>query len=106
MTEYIRVRLKHQSPDGPIEIHYEVLRDRAVPRMVEIFPDGHAEADRLDWYLKRYPNVRADSLIEVDIDTADQIRAIVDRDAPGEVEVLESTRQEFEAAFANATPRM
>jgi len=105
MSEYIRVLWKHQDPDEPIDMYYEVLPDRGVPRMVEIFPDGHAECDRLDWYAKRHPKSRADSLIEVDMETADQMRATFDQHSPGEFEVFEVTQQEFEVAFGNATPR-
>jgi hypothetical protein len=105
MTEYIRLLWKHPFPDEPIDMYYEVLPGRAVPRMVEIFPGGRAECDRLDWYLKRYPTARGDSLIEVDMETADQVRAKLDEHAPGEFEVFEVTQQEFEMAFANATPR-
>src|SRR5258705_5449026 len=49
MAEYIRVLWKHDSPDEPIEMHYEVLEDRAVVRMVERVIDGHANADTIEW---------------------------------------------------------
>jgi hypothetical protein len=104
MPEYIRVLWKHRLPDEPIEMHYEVLADRSVPRMVEIFIDGRSHADRLDWHASRYPSFVGTSLVGCDMVTAEQIRATVDEDTPGEFEVLESDRQEFEAAFAKATP--
>jgi hypothetical protein len=53
MAEYIRVLWKHDSPDEPIEMHYEVLEDRAVVRMVERFIDGHANADTIEWQKAR-----------------------------------------------------
>jgi hypothetical protein len=104
MPEYIRVLWKHDSPDEPIEMHYEVLTDRTVPRMVEIFLDGRAQADRLDWHAARYPSFVGSSLVSGDMDSADQIRATVNEDTPGEFEVFDSTQHEFEAAFAKATP--
>jgi hypothetical protein len=104
MPEYIRVLWKHDSPDDPVEMHYEVLADRVVPRMVEIFADGRAQADRLDWHAARYPAFVGVSLIDGDMMTAEQIRATVDEDSPGEFEVFKSDQQEFQAAFAKATP--
>jgi hypothetical protein len=104
MPEYIRVLWKHDSPDEPIEMHYEVLADRSVPRMIEIFIDGRAQADRLDWHAGRYPSFVGSSLVSGDMDSADHIRATVDEDTPGEFEVFDSTQHEFEAAFASATP--
>jgi hypothetical protein len=104
MPEYICVLWKHDSPDEPIEMHYEVLADRTVPRMIEIFIDGRAQADRLDWHASRYPSFVGSSLVSGDMHPADQIRATVDEDTPGEFEVFDSTQHEFEAAFATATP--
>lgn len=104
MNEYIRVLWKHRLPDEPIEMHYEVLPDRTVPRMIEIFIDGRAHADRLDWHASRYPSFVGASLVGDDMMTAEQIRATVDDDTPGEFEVFDSDQQEFEAAFAKATP--
>jgi hypothetical protein len=104
MPEYIRVLWKHDSPDEPIEMHYEVLADRTVPRMIETFIDGRAQADRLDWHATRYPSFVGSSLVSGDMDSADQIRASVAEDTPGEFEVFDSTQHEFEAAFARATP--
>ena len=86
MNEYIRVLWKHRLPDEPIEMHYEVLPDRTVPRMVEIFIDGRAHADRLDWHASRYPSFVGASLVGDDMMTAEQIRATVDEDTPGEFE--------------------
>ena len=103
MPEYIRVRWKHCLPDEPVEMHYEVLDDRTVPRMVEIFLDGRAQPDRLDWHAGRYPSFVGTSLISDDMQTANEIRATTAMEQPGEFEVFESTQQQFEAAFAKAT---
>ncbi len=104
MPEYIRVLWKHRLPDEPIEMHYEALPDRTVPRMVEIFVDGRAEADTLQWHAGRYPTFQGMSVVGDDMQTADEIRATTATEFPGEFEVFESTQQEFEAAFVNAGP--
>jgi len=101
MPEYIRVLWKHRLPDEPIEQHYEVLPDRSVPRMVEVFVDGRAEADRLDWHAGRYGSFVGRSLVDGAMLTAEQIRTTAD---PAEFEVFTSTQGEFEAAFKGATP--
>jgi hypothetical protein len=101
MPEYIRVLWKHRLPDEPIELHYEVLPDRSVPRVVEVFVDGRAQADRLDWHAGRYPSFVGRSLVEGDMMTAEQIRATAD---PAQFEVFSNTQREFEAAFKGATP--
>jgi hypothetical protein len=104
MPEYIRVLWKHDSPDEPIEMHYEVLEDRAVVRMVERFIDGHANADTIEWQQARDPRHVGASLIDGGMLTALQIREETESFTPGEFEAYESTRDEFEAAFLRATP--
>jgi hypothetical protein len=104
MTEYIRALWKHDFPDEPIEMHYEVLPDRAVPRMVEIFAGGRAEADTLAWHARRYPSFQGISLIDGDMPTAAELRATIAMESPGEFEIFESTQLEFEMAFRSATP--
>jgi hypothetical protein len=104
MPQYIRVLWKHDSTDDPIEMHYEVQEDRAVSRMVEIFLDGRAQADTLEWHARRYPTFVGSSLVSGDMLTADQIRETTEQDTPGEFEVFESARDAFEAAFRRATP--
>lgn len=102
--EYIRVLWKHDSPDRPVEMHYEVLPNRSVPRKVEVFADGHAEADTLAWHAHRYPLFQGGSLVEGDMPTAAELRATAATEAPGELEVFESARIEFEKVFRNARP--
>jgi hypothetical protein len=104
MSEYIRVLWKHDSTDDPIEMHYEVQEDRSVSRMVERFIDGRAQADTLEWHAGRFPTFVGSSLVSGDMPTADQIREGTAVDTPGEFEVHESTRDEFETAFRGASP--
>lgn len=102
--EYIRIVWRPEHPNDPIEMHCEVLPDRTVPRMVEIFADGRAEAETLAWHATRYPRFRGISLVDGDMPTVAEIRATTAADAPGEIEVFESTEQEFETVFQNAAP--
>jgi hypothetical protein len=104
MPEYIRAHWKHNHPDEPVEMHYEVLPDRAVPRMVEVFADGRAEADALAWHAPRYPLFQGISLIDGDMPTAAELRAKTAAESPGMFEIFESTQLEFEKAFRNAKP--
>jgi hypothetical protein len=104
MPEFIRVLWKHDRPDEPIGMHYEVLADRTVPRMVEVFAGGRAEADTLAWHASRYPSFQGISLVDGDMPTAAELRAMTAAESPGEFEVFESAQQEFETAFRNAAP--
>jgi hypothetical protein len=101
MAEYIRVLWKHDSPDEPIEMHYEVLEERAVVRMVERFI---ANADTIEWQKARDPRHVGASQIDGAMLTALQIREETESFTPGEFESYESTPDEFEAAFRRATP--
>jgi hypothetical protein len=51
MPEYIRALWKHDNPNDPVEMHYEVLPNRAVPRLVEVSADSRAVAGILAWPL-------------------------------------------------------
>ena len=106
LTAYIRALWKHDFADEPVEMHYEVLPDRAVPRIVEIFADGRAEADTLESHARRYPLFQGISLIDGDMPTAAELRATTAAESPGEFEIFESTQIEFEVAFRSATPLM
>jgi len=102
--EYIRVPWKHNGSTDPVEMHYEVLPDRTVPRMVEIFADGRAVAGTVAWHAERYPALRGNSLVEGDMPTAAQIRAMTKAGTSGEFEVLVTLQSEFETVFQRATP--
>jgi hypothetical protein len=102
--EYIRVRWHHDASNRPVEMHYEVMPDRAVRRKVDIFADGHAEADTLAWHARRYPAFQGDSLVDGEMPTVAELRVAAGAEAPGELEVFASTRHAFEAAFRAATP--
>jgi hypothetical protein len=84
-------------------MHYEVLPDRAVPRMVEIFAGGRAEADMVAWHASPF---QGRSLVDGDMPTAAELRRKTAADSPGMFEVFESTQDEFEIAFQTATPRL
>jgi Domain of unknown function (DUF6881) len=103
MLEYIRVLWKHSHPDEPIELRYEVLPDRSVPRMVEIFANGRMEANTLDWE-RRHSRFQACSLVGGQMQTAAELRERTRTDSPGQFEVFEITQHEFETAFQDATP--
>jgi hypothetical protein len=104
MPEYIRVLWKHNYPDDPVELHYEVLPNRAVPRMVEVFAGGRAEADTLAWHARRYPLFQGSSLVDGDMPTAAELSARTTAESPGQFEIFESTALEFEKMFRNAKP--
>jgi hypothetical protein len=104
MREYIRVLWKHALPNEPIEMHYEVLPDRSVPRMVEIFVGGRAEADTVAWHAARNPMSRGNSLVDGDMPTTDEIRATTEADSPGQFEVFVTPQSEFETVFQRAMP--
>jgi hypothetical protein len=104
MPEYIRAHWKHDHPGEPVVMHYEVLADRAVPRMVEVFADGRAEADALAWHAHRHPLFQGISLIDGDMPTAAELRAKPAAEPPGMFEIFESTQLEFETVFRNAIP--
>jgi hypothetical protein len=106
MPEYIRALWKHDLPDEPVEMHYEVLPDRAVPRMVEVFADGHAEADTLAWCAHREPLFQGSSLVEGGLPTVQELRTTTAVESPGQFEIFESTQLEFEKVFRNARPRI
>jgi hypothetical protein len=103
-SEYIRVLWKHDFPDQPVEMYYEVLPNRAVPRMVEIFAGGRAEADTLAWQAHRYPLFQGISLVGGDMPTAAELRTKTSAESPGQLEIFESTQLEFEKVFRNANP--
>jgi hypothetical protein len=50
VLEYVRPPRAHDIPDEPVEIRCAVLPDLAVPRRVEIFAGGRAEAVTLAWH--------------------------------------------------------
>jgi hypothetical protein len=100
VLKYIRVLWKHDFPDDPTDLYYEVRPDRSVPRMVEVFTNGHAEADTVEWHARRYPTFCGASLVDGEMSTAAEIRAR----ASDEFTILEITQTEFERAFQNATP--
>jgi hypothetical protein len=102
MLERTRALWKH--PDGAVEMYSEVFLNRAVPRMVEVFADGRAEADTLAWRASREPLSQGTSQVDSDMPTIAELRATTAAKSPGTFECFECTQLEFETVFRNARP--
>lgn len=98
MTEFIRVTWRHDLPDSPVTMFYEVLADRSVPRMVEVFPNGKAVARTLAWEQQTFPAFAGISLVDGDMPPIAQI------EEPGVFEALAIDADQFANAFLSATP--
>jgi hypothetical protein len=98
--EYLRVLWKQDDPETPVEMLYEVNDDRAVPRMVEIFADGRATYNTLARESERYPRFTGRSLVDGDMPTLAEARAL--SAGSHELETNHCTEQDFETAFQRA----
>lgn len=98
MTEYIRVHWRHDQPGDPVVMFYEVLADRSVPRMVEVYPTGKAVARTLEWEKQTFPSFAGTSLVDRDMPPPAQI------DEPGVFEASAIDADEFANAFLSAMP--
>jgi hypothetical protein len=99
-SEYIRCSWRHDLPDEPSELFYEVTADRSVTRLVEVFRNGRKISDALDDAQAREPAAHTPSLCDIDYPTIDQLRI----DNPGNAfSLIDSST--FEALFRSAEPK-
>jgi hypothetical protein len=98
MTDHIRLQWQHDRADDPVMIFYEVLTDRSVPRMVEVFADGRSIANTLASERQRHPGFVRTSL------TDSEVPPIGALNQPGVLEASAIDATEFETVFGAATP--
>ncbi|QQS08218.1 MAG: hypothetical protein IPK69_09450 [Phycisphaerales bacterium] len=90
--EYIRSHWKHDSPDDPVVMYYEIGNERIVLRVIEVFPDGSTGyADRA-----RKVEVGGTHLGEGAVPAFDEIKQVTG------IESVLITKSEFEDAWRRA----
>jgi hypothetical protein len=103
MAAYLRTFWHNDHPGEPVELLYEVQPDRRVTRLIEVFKDGSAIADTLEWSARRNPNIVNNiCLCDGAFPSSEDMNA---RLAPPEFDWREIDFATFTALFARAQPR-
>tara|TARA_Y100000052_G_scaffold27583_1_gene36788 strand:- start:8703 stop:9017 length:315 start_codon:yes stop_codon:yes gene_type:complete len=100
LTDYLAVTWRHENPDDPDLIYYEVQPDRKVTRMVEHFKQGKVLRDSLEISAERNPEIaELGCLCKGEFPAADQMNAIFQ---PPVFSVRSISERRFEMLFEGA----